>query len=179
MQRLYCDPRKCVGCHACEIACAIEHSRSKQLNAILLNGESVHPRRAVRPVGPEPYRAGSTGRAVSLGCHHCNPAACVDACISGAMHKEGDETICTVARCVGCWMCVMACPYGVITPRETALKCDLCPDRAGREGRSRHACVEACPTGALVYSTFEEFRQSIAQPVNWPPAPEEHPAQQA
>jgi carbon-monoxide dehydrogenase iron sulfur subunit len=168
MERLFCDPRKCVGCHACELACAIEHSHSKHLWSVILNGESVRPRRAVHVVGSELFRAGMGGRAVSLGCHHCNPAPCVDACISGAMHKESGETICTVSRCVGCWMCVMACPYGAITPLETALKCDLCPDRADRQGRARYACVEACPTAALVVGTFEEFRLVLAQPVERP-----------
>jgi len=168
MERLFCDPRKCVGCHACEIACAVEHSQSKQLFSITLNGESVHPRRAVQVVGRGPFRTGIGGRAVSLGCHHCDPAPCVDACISGAMHKEMGETICTVSRCVGCWMCVMACPYRAITPRVTALKCDLCPDRAGRQGRDRYACVAACPTEALVAGTFEEFQHVLAQPVACP-----------
>jgi Fe-S-cluster-containing dehydrogenase component len=65
-------------------------------------------------------------------------------------------------------MCVMACPYGAITPLVTALKCDLCPDRAKREGRARYACVEACPTAALVAGTFEEFQQGLAQPVACP-----------
>ncbi len=172
MERLFCDPRKCVGCHACEIACAIEHSQSKNLYSIILNGESAHPRREVQLLGRDPYRAGMSGRAASFGCHHCNPAPCVDACISGAMHKENGKTVCTTSKCVGCWMCVMNCPYGVITPAETALKCDLCPERAGRQGRARYACVEACPTGALVAATFDEFQRLLAEPVAWPPAQE-------
>jgi Fe-S-cluster-containing dehydrogenase component len=64
-------------------------------------------------------------------------------------------------------MCVMACSYGAITPVDTALKCDLCPDRAARDGRARFACVEACPTEALVAGTFEQFRKLLAQPVEW------------
>ena len=57
-------------------------------------------------------------------------------------------------QCVGCWMCVMACPYGVIAPAldaeadgrsvfALARKCDLCPDR------DTPACVEACPMNVL------------------------------
>jgi len=175
MERLFCDPRKCVGCHACELACAIEHSQSKNLHSIILSAESAASRRAVYVLGGEPYRVGIGGRPISLGCHHCDPAPCVDACFSGAMHKENGQTSCTASRCLGCWMCVMACPYGVITAVETALKCDLCPDRVEREGRARYACVDACPTGALVAGTFQEFRQVLDQPVEWslpqPPSP--------
>jgi Fe-S-cluster-containing dehydrogenase component len=91
------------------------------------------------------------------------------------MYKENGKTSCTASRCLGCWMCVMACPYGVITAVETALKCDLCPDRVEREGRARYACVDACPTGALVAGTFQEFRQALDQPVELslpqPPSP--------
>ncbi len=168
MERLYCDPRKCVACHACELACAIEHSQAKDLFAIVLNSESVHPRRAVQLVGGESFRAGIGGRPTSLGCHHCDPAPCVDACFSGAMHKENGRTSCTASRCLACWMCIMACPYGVITPAEIALKCDLCPDRSGREGRARYACVEACPTGALMAGTFQLFRHLLDQTMELP-----------
>ena len=34
-----------------------------------------------------------------------------------------------------------------------ALKCDLCPDR------KVPACVEACPTGAIVFASGDEFAQ--------------------
>jgi Fe-S-cluster-containing dehydrogenase component len=57
----------------------------------------------------------------------------------------------------------MACPYGAITPRQTALKCDLCPDRARNSGRARYACIEACPTEALFAGSFEEFQETLTQ----------------
>lgn len=165
MERLFCDPRRCVGCRACEMACAVEHTSSKDLFVSVLNGELGPPRRRVQLLGGEPYRIAIGGVALSLGCHHCDPAPCVDACITGAMHKEDGQTVCDTEKCVGCWMCVTACPYGAITPKKTALKCDLCPDRRGRTGRSRYACVEACPTEALFAGTFEAFQQTLAQPV--------------
>jgi carbon-monoxide dehydrogenase iron sulfur subunit len=43
----------------------------------------------------------------------------------------------------------MVCPYDAIfrdEEREVAIKCDLCPDR------EIPACVEACPTEALVFT---------------------------
>jgi carbon-monoxide dehydrogenase iron sulfur subunit len=63
-------------------------------------------------------------------------------------------------RCIGCWTCIMVCPYGVIGRRQdggrwVAARCDLCPDRA------IPACVEACPTRALVYAEAEEWATSV------------------
>lgn len=152
MERIYCDLRKCLACGACELACAVEHSSSKDLFQTVIQEEPLARRRQVQ--------SAISGN-ISLGCHHCDPAPCVDACITGAMHKEDGVTIVDQERCVGCWMCIMACPFGVITPSklEVALKCDLCPDREG------YACVEACPTGALFAGEFEQFKGQLEQEV--------------
>jgi carbon-monoxide dehydrogenase iron sulfur subunit len=57
-------------------------------------------------------------------------------------------------NCVGCWMCAMVCPYGVIgshTEVRVAVKCDRC------KSLEVPACVHACPTGALIFATQREF----------------------
>ena len=62
--------------------------------------------------------------------------------------------LCDEDRCVGCWMCVMVCPYGVIHSCESydrsqgkiASKCDLCA------GEDVPACVAHCPNEALTLS---------------------------
>ena len=57
-------------------------------------------------------------------------------------------------NCVGCWMCAMVCPYGVIgrhTEVRMAVKCDRC------KSLDVPACVAACPSGALIYATQREF----------------------
>jgi len=79
-------------------------------------------------------------------CRHCEDAPCIDACISGAMHRSPDGAVlCDEDRCVGCWMCIMVCPYGVIrrSRRRIASKCDLCIDE------EYPACVAHCPNEAL------------------------------
>jgi carbon-monoxide dehydrogenase iron sulfur subunit len=62
--------------------------------------------------------------------------------------------------CVGCWLCIEACPFGAIVRRsdgETAVKCDRCGDR------EIPACVEACPTGALIFCEKEEYEALISE----------------
>jgi carbon-monoxide dehydrogenase iron sulfur subunit len=61
-------------------------------------------------------------------------------------------------RCVGCWMCAMTCPYGVIGGQlevRKAVKCDRCMDL------DEPACVHACPTRSLVFATQSEFMEMM------------------
>jgi carbon-monoxide dehydrogenase iron sulfur subunit len=76
------------------------------------------------------------------------------------MHREAKTGVVAVDqdRCIGCWMCVVTCPFGAVTADPgtgKALKCDLCAAR-GAMGLGP-ACVDACPTGAMVYLTPDEL----------------------
>ena len=149
--KIYCDIRKCIGCKSCEIACAVEHSQSKNIFSAIK--ESPLPRKRVKTehVG---------NQIISLHCQHCEDAPCVKACMSGALSKDKETgaTLHDKEKCVGCWMCVMTCPFGVIVrdiENHIAVKCDLCPDRED------YACVVACPTGALFAGTEKEFKERI------------------
>ena len=52
-------------------------------------------------------------------------------------------------RCVGCFTCVLVCPYGALAPSEEGVmqKCELCLSNASGEP----ACVRGCPNRAIVY----------------------------
>jgi carbon-monoxide dehydrogenase iron sulfur subunit len=81
------------------------------------------------------------------------------ACISGAINRDENGVVITdTDKCIGCWTCVMVCPYGVIgrhLEEHKAYRCDRCPER------KIPACVSACPTGALVYETVDAFSGKI------------------
>ncbi len=140
MKEIFIDHDKCNGCLMCVQACAAEHSKAKTIPGAL--AEKTASRIFVQAVN---------GKAVPVMCRHCEEPACVDACMSGAMKKDPETGIVSnegyEQECAGCWMCIMACPYGVITqdyngPSPQAVKCDLCQ---GNEP----ACVSACPNNAL------------------------------
>lgn len=154
MKKIYCDIKKCLGCGACEIACAIEHSRSKKIEKAIEEKPLPIKRRKTQFVDP--------GVTISTGCHHCEDASCVGACMSGAMYKDkkSGQTKHDKDKCVGCWMCIMSCAFGALTRQneeKLVVKCDLCPDR------DVPACVEACPTDALVMGTEKEFKEKACK----------------
>lgn len=172
MKKIYCDIKKCLGCGSCEIACAVEHSKSKKLNKAIAETELPIKRRKAQFVAtgvprskfPRITEAGNLERgvAISTGCYHCEDAPCVAACMSGAMYKDKEtgQTKHDKDKCVGCWMCIMSCPFGALTRQKEeklVVKCDLCPDR------DVLACVEACPTGALFLGTEKEFKEKVCK----------------
>lgn len=156
MKRLFVRPELCTGCKSCEIACAVEHSQSQTLLGAMLESTPPHPRLYAEATSDSPFET----LKMPMTCRHCDPAPCIAACIPHAMHRSAGDVVTNVGgkhACIACGMCVMMCPFGMIArapaPDGTvmALKCDLCP------GRSVPACVEACPTGAIVFATGDEF----------------------
>ena len=142
--------RQCQGCRSCELACAVEHSRSRQLV------EAIHE--TPRPVSRVSVEAGA-GFAVPLQCRQCEHAPCVTVCPTRALHRDDPETPVLLDHdlCVGCQACVVACPFGVIELDEASrviIKCDQCFERVGRG--ELPACVEACPVRALDYRSLDE-----------------------
>lgn len=136
---------RCMGCHSCELACAVEHSKSRSLYEAI--GEQLSPKSRL-------FVEAAGEKSVPILCRHCEDAPCVHACIAGAIRHDGYVVKTHKDKCIGCWTCVMVCPYGVIgrhLEEQRAYRCDRCPDR------EQPSCVQACPTKALVFSTVEEF----------------------
>ncbi|MBI5732312.1 MAG: hypothetical protein HY982_03060, partial [Candidatus Magasanikbacteria bacterium] len=81
--KIFCDVKKCLACRACEVACAVEHSLNKTLVEAIKETPLPKKRRRV---------SDSFGKTLSVGCQHCKDAACVAACMSGALYKDKDGT---------------------------------------------------------------------------------------
>ncbi len=153
MQQVLIDPDKCLGCRSCELACAVAHSSSKNLFDAVAEVVSPRSRIAVE-------RSGETNFPIQ--CRHCSEPQCIKACMTGALTQDPTQGLVVqdAQKCVGCWMCVMVCPFGAIvqdSSRRVALKCDRCPDR------TEPACVEACPTGAITCQEVEGYSKQKRQ----------------
>lgn len=154
MKQILVNTDRCLGCKTCELACCIAHSAGKDLFGAMLNGE-----RPVRRVRVETNPDNSI--ILPIQCRQCREPKCVSACMTGAMHLDENTGLVLnrQEKCVGCWMCVMVCPYGVIVPGEEqklAVKCDQCLS----EGHGP-ACVKACPTGALKFMEVDMFDKLV------------------
>ncbi len=156
MEKVFIDPSRCTGCKSCEVACAIEHSISKDIYKAIF--EEPAPLRFNTVIKFDDFIA-------SLRCAHCEDAPCVSVCPTSAIYrdKETNLVVYNTFKCIGCWQCAMACPFGAIYPdlsKNVARKCDGCNDRV-KSGRIP-ACVESCPTNALIYTdviTLEQFKR--------------------
>jgi carbon-monoxide dehydrogenase iron sulfur subunit len=144
------DVDKCNACKSCEIACAVEHSVSKDLRQAIHEDPTPRPRVSVEK---------GLNFSVPLQCRQCANAPCIALCPTDALYRVDQDSpvLLDEEKCIGCNWCVLACPFGVIRlddGRKVVLKCDQCFQRVQRG--ELPACVSACPTGALAFKVLEE-----------------------
>lgn len=148
------DPKRCLACRTCELQCAVEHSESKVLDKAVCEEPLTQPRVKVES---------EEGLVVPLQCRHCEDSPCIDACPTKALDREDTESPVIIKDnlCIGCKLCIIACPFGVINMNKkgkVAVKCDLCSERL-KDGKDP-ACVEGCPTGAIKFVSTSDVAKS-------------------
>ncbi|WP_088225811.1 4Fe-4S dicluster domain-containing protein [Desulfosporosinus sp. FKB] len=133
------NSEKCVGCRGCEMACKnlYQTDISQRWRQVFQIDENAYPL---------PSRM-----FISIGCNHCSEPQCMKVCPVGAYTKRDDGIVIhDDNRCIGCRLCVMACPYG--RPQFNSVinivqKCNLCYQRVDKG--EKPACVASCVAGAL------------------------------
>ena len=140
MKRVYVNEEWCLGCHLCEYNCAFANSGMSDM-ALALKGKPLFPRIHIEGDGEKITYA--------VSCRHCEDPLCVKCCIAGALSSKDGVIVVDQDRCVGCYTCVLACPYGALWPNADSVmqKCELCLQNASGEP----ACAKGCPNRAIVY----------------------------
>ncbi|HIC50895.1 MAG: 4Fe-4S ferredoxin [Candidatus Thalassarchaeum betae] len=146
------DNRKCIGCHACTIACKSEHD-------IPIGVNRTHVKYIEKGEYPDVTREFSVHR-----CNHCEDAPCTTICPTTALFTREDGIVdFDDERCIGCKSCMQACPYDAlyIDPNKgTAAKCNYCAHRI--EESYEPSCVIVCPTEAIISGDLDDPNSSIS-----------------
>lgn len=169
------DLKRCTGCQSCTMACKVENGTPAGVfwMRVLEREEGTFP------LAQTLY--------MPLRCNHCAEPPCVPVCPTGASYQRNKDNLVLIDqdKCIGCRACVIACPYQVrfvphdkkgyhgdqLTPYEdvaykrwqagTAQKCTFCVHRLD-QGLGP-ACVETCPTKALVFGDLNDRQSDISK----------------
>jgi Fe-S-cluster-containing dehydrogenase component len=167
-------PGLCVACQRCELACT-EFNDGKadpglariKIGRNLKFGPSGIP-------GQDKLGLFGNGLVVQDACRQCpHPVPCATACPHGAIVDEAQSgtRIVDAQKCVGCRLCLSACPWGMMSFDEEkgiAAKCFLC--------NGAPKCVTACPSGALRFVPWRDLTKAPPRVPTLAPIPAEQAA---
>lgn len=147
------DNRRCIGCHACSVACKAEHE-------VPLGVARTWVKYVEKGAFPETRRTFTVTR-----CNHCESAPCVEICPTTALFRRRDGIVdFDGRRCIGCKACIQGCPYDALyidPAAETAAKCNFCAHKV--EVGLEPPCVTVCPTQAILAGDLENPRSRIVE----------------
>ncbi|MDR1015116.1 MAG: 4Fe-4S dicluster domain-containing protein [Coriobacteriales bacterium] len=171
---LVVDTKRCMGCHTCALACKAENNLPDGTfwnRVMTVGGEAIDTSAGTYPNATKLY--------LTVSCQHCENPACTRVCPVGATTKDEETGIVhqDYDRCIGCRMCIAACPYtgvrsfnweepkysidttlgGAQVPlhqKHVVEKCVLCEHRL-IEGELP-SCVTACPAYARHFGDFSD-----------------------
>ncbi len=167
------DLTRCIGCRTCEAACNAEHNLPApqepfdDLSVLEKESHNGAKRRtdesAYTVVNRYEIPGSDTPVFRKMQCNHCNEPSCLTSCFVNAYTKTGEGAVIYDPEvCVGCRMCMVACPFYVPAYSYSSalnpliVKCNFCYDNRLVHGQPP-ACVEACPQEAMVFGHREQL----------------------
>ncbi|MDR1014804.1 MAG: 4Fe-4S dicluster domain-containing protein [Coriobacteriales bacterium] len=173
--------KDCIGCQFCATRCKVENNLPNGIwwNRILTEG-GLH---MDTPSGEYPRLKMSY---FQVACQHCDNPACVKACPVGATYKDAETGVVRqdYDRCLGCRMCLAACPYTGVRSfnweepkysvdfavgdkdvpahqKHVVEKCTMCWHRTARG--EQPACVADCPGRARHWGDLNDPDSEVSQ----------------
>jgi Fe-S-cluster-containing dehydrogenase component/formate-dependent nitrite reductase membrane component NrfD len=147
------DQDRCIGCHACTVACKEEHG--VPLGVFRTWVKYIEK-------GEYPYTRRHFG---VMRCNHCDSAPCSTICPTNALYRRADGIIdFDNQKCIGCKSCMQACPYDALyidPASNTAAKCNFCAHRI--EANLEPACVIVCPTQAILTGDLDDAASKVSR----------------
>ena len=147
------DHTRCIGCHACTVACKSE-------NDVPLGDYRTWVKYTEVGEFPDVRRNFAV-----LRCNQCTDAPCITICPVTALHKLGNGIVdLDQDECIGCKSCMHACPYDALYLNEqtgTAEKCHFCAHRT--EMGLAPACAVVCPTEAIIPGDFDDPESVVSR----------------
>ncbi|MEG1561807.1 MAG: 4Fe-4S dicluster domain-containing protein [Raoultibacter sp.] len=155
------DQRRCIGCQSCTVACRTWNDLPMDIiyNPVVTEG--------VKGRFPDVHRNWTP-----MICMHCENPACVPCCPTGASQQDDNGIVwIDSAKCMGCKVCVNACPYGardvshmVARMEGYARKCTFCRDRVA-EGDQPY-CVQTCHQKARIFGDLDDPESEVSKLIN-------------
>ena len=150
------DQRRCIGCHACTVACKSE-------NDVPLGDFRTWVKYAEVGEFPQVRRHFAV-----LRCNQCTKAPCVTICPVEALEKRLDGIVdLDKDVCIGCNACMQACPYDALYLNDEtggAEKCHFCAHRV--EVGLKPACEIVCPEEAIISGDFHDPLSKVSRLVS-------------
>ena len=147
------DQDRCIGCHACTVACKDEHKVPVGVF-----------RTWVKYIEKGSFPNTSRHFGV-MRCNHCEQAPCIEICPTSALFKRDNGIVdFDNSRCIGCKSCMQACPYDALyidPATSTAAKCNFCAHRV--EANLEPACVVVCPTQAIMTGDLDDPQSRVSR----------------
>lgn len=175
------NKHRCIGCNTCSLACKMQNNIPDGMlwNRVLTEGvNEFDDAEGIYPNLSRSY--------LPIACQHCDNAACQRVCPTGATYTDEKGRVeIDYDKCIGCRMCMAACPYNARTfnwnepmrsagfnygdarvparQRGVMEKCTLCKERTD-EG-DVPMCVLCCPGDARIYGDLDDPQSEISRAI--------------
>lgn len=178
---LVISQQRCIGCQACALSCKMSNNVPDGMmwNRVLsVNTEHLDGAQGTYPNLTREY--------LPIACQHCENPACMRVCPTGATYKDDKGRVqIDYEKCIGCRMCMAACPYNVrafnwnepvrqvgfdygdaeVPARGKGImeKCTLCKERGDRG--EEPMCVVNCPMRARIYGDLDDPNSAASRAI--------------